>query len=257
MTDQERQRLDEQGYVVLETCLDADFLSTLRRRILELFEEEGNRAGHEFRTEERAHRLANLVDKGEVFRRAIVLPQLLACVRHVLGPEIKLSSLNARSADPHTDAGQPLHVDMAAIPDEKGYWVCNTVWMLDDFTPENGATRMIPGSHTWGRRPQDVLEDPMAPHPDEVLLTGKAGTIAVMNAHMWHGGTANLTAVPRLAMHAFYCRRDKPQQQYQKQLLRPDVQAGLTLECRQLLALDDPMNDDLSSAVSVRSGFMK
>jgi ectoine hydroxylase-related dioxygenase (phytanoyl-CoA dioxygenase family) len=257
MTDQERQRLDEQGYVVLETCLDADFLSTLRRRILELFEEEGNRAGHEFRTEERAHRLANLVDKGEVFRRAIVLPQLLACVRHVLGPEIKLSSLNARSADPHTDAGQPLHVDMAAIPDEKGYWVCNTVWMLDDFTPENGATRMIPGSHTWGRRPQDVLEDPMAPHPDEVLLTGKAGTIAVMNAHMWHGGTANQTAVPRLAMHAFYCRRDKPQQQYQKQLLRPDVQAGLTLECRQLLALDDPMNDDLSSAVSVRSGFMK
>ena len=79
------------------------------------------------------------------------------------------------------------------IPDEKGYWVCNTVWMLDDFTPENGATRMVPGSHRWGRRPQDVLDDPMAPHPDEVLLTGKAGSVAVMNAHMWHGGTANRT----------------------------------------------------------------
>ena len=48
----------------------------------------------------------------------------------------------------------------------------------------------------------------------------------VMNAHLWHGGTANRTAAPRLAMHAFYCRRDKPQQQYQKQLLRPEVQAG-------------------------------
>jgi ectoine hydroxylase-related dioxygenase (phytanoyl-CoA dioxygenase family) len=79
----------------------------------------------------------------------------------------------------------------------------------------------------------------------------------VMNAHMWHGGTANRTAAPRLAMHAIYCRRDKPQQQYQKQLLRPDVQAGLDPGVRWMLALDDPANDELSAAVEVRSGFMK
>ena len=97
----------------------------------------------------------------------------------------------------------------------------------------------------------------MAPHPDEVLLTGKAGSIAVMNAHMWHGGTANRTAAPRLAMHAFYCRRDKPQQQYQKQLLRPEVQAGLSGELRDILALDDPLNDELSASVTVQSGFLK
>jgi ectoine hydroxylase-related dioxygenase (phytanoyl-CoA dioxygenase family) len=186
-----------------------------------------------------------------------VLAPVLDHVRRVLGPSIKLSSLNARSADPHSDEGQPLHVDMAALPDEKGYWVCNTVWMLDDFTPENGATRMIPGSHLWGTRPQDVLADPMAPHPQEVLLTGRAGTVAVMNAHMWHGGTANRTASPRLAMHAFYCRRDKPQQQYQKQLLRPELQASLSPELRDLLALDDPLNDELSTTVEVKSGFMK
>jgi ectoine hydroxylase-related dioxygenase (phytanoyl-CoA dioxygenase family) len=116
---------------------------------------------------------------------------VLAGVRHVLGEEFKLSSLNARSADPGSEEGQPLHVDMGAVPDERGYWVCNTVWMLDDFTTENGATRMIPGSHHWRKRPQDVLEDVMAPHPGEVLLTGKAGSIAIMNAHLWHGGTAN------------------------------------------------------------------
>jgi ectoine hydroxylase-related dioxygenase (phytanoyl-CoA dioxygenase family) len=257
MTDEQRRQLDEQGYVLLDRCMDADLLKELRSRILQLFEEEGEHAGHEFRTEEHARRLANLVDKGDVFRRAIVLPGVLEYVRHVLGPAMKLSSLNARSADPHTDAGQPLHVDMAAVPDERGFWVCNTVWMLDDFTAENGATRMVPRSHTWGKRPQDVLHDPMAPHPEEVLLTGKAGSIAVMNAHMWHGGTANRTSAPRLAMHAFYCRRDKPQQQYQKQLLRPEVQAGLTPEVREVLALDDPLNDELSSRVTIRSGFLK
>jgi len=97
----------------------------------------------------------------------------------------------------------------------------------------------------------------MAAHPAEVLLTGKAGTIAVMNAHMWHGGTANRSPSPRLAMHAFYCRRDKPQQQYQKQLLSPEVQATLSPELREILALDDPLNDEISSRVDVRSGFLK
>jgi ectoine hydroxylase-related dioxygenase (phytanoyl-CoA dioxygenase family) len=232
-------------------------LNELRRRIHELYDEEGDRAGSEFRTEAHAHRLANLVDKGEVFGRAIVVPRVLECVRHVLGPDIKLSSLNARSADPHTDIGQPLHVDMGAVADERGYWVCNTVWMLDDFTLDNGPTRMVPGSHRWGTRPQDVLDDPLAPHPQEVLLTGRAGSIAVMNAHLWHAGTANRTASPRLAMHAFYCRRDKPQQQYQKQLLRPGVQASLTPDLRHILALDDPLNDSLSANVTVRSGFLR
>ena len=257
MTRDEQRQLDERGYVVLDSLIDQPFLSELRSRILAVFAEEGERAGHEFRTEEHAHRLANLVDKGDVFRRAIILPPLLEYVRHVLGPDIKLSSLNARSADPHSELGQPLHVDMGAIPDERGYWVCNTVWMLDDFTLENGPTRMVPSSHTWKQRPQDVLADPLATHPDEILLTGKAGTIAVMNAHLWHGGTANRTSKPRLAMHAFYCRRDKPQQQYQKQLLRPEVQAALPPDLRQILALDDPMNDELSANVTVRSGFLK
>ena len=68
MTTQEQRQLDEDGYVVLESCMDRDLLSALRTRILELFEEEGDRAGQEFKTEEHARRLANLVDKGEVFR---------------------------------------------------------------------------------------------------------------------------------------------------------------------------------------------
>ena len=142
--------------------MDTALLHDLRSRILELFDEEGERAGHEFRKEEHAHRLANLVDKGDVFQRAIVLPQVLDLVKHVLGEDCKLSSLNARSADPGTDVGQPLHVDMGAIADERGYWVCNTVWLLDDFTRDNGPTRMIPGSHKWGTRPQDVMSDPYA-----------------------------------------------------------------------------------------------
>lgn len=257
MRSEDRQQLDDQGFVLLPHAMGAELLAALRARLHELLREEGDRAGAEFRQEAHAHRLANLVDKGPIFARAVSLPLVLDGVRHVLGPDMKLSSLNARSADPFSEEGQPLHVDMGALPDERGYWVCNTVWLLDDFTPDNGATRVIPGSHRWGRRPQDVLPDPMAPHPAERLVTGPAGSIVVMNAHLWHGGTANRTASPRLAMHAFYCRRDKPQQQYQKQLLRPETQAALDPGLRELLALDDPLNDVLSSAPVERSGFMK
>src|SRR5207245_4455659 len=145
-------------------------------------------------------RRANLVNKSESRERAIAMPEILECMAHVLGPEFKLRSLNVRAADPHADCAQPLHADSGAVADERGYWVCNSVWMLDDFTTENGATRVIPGSHKWGRRPQDVLENPLAPHPQEILVLGSAGSIAVMNAHAWHGGTANRTPAPRLAM---------------------------------------------------------
>jgi ectoine hydroxylase-related dioxygenase (phytanoyl-CoA dioxygenase family) len=257
MTPAERSQLDERGYVLLEHFMGPELLAALRERLQALYEDEGDRAGHEFRQEPHAHRLANLVNKGEVFGRAITMPGLLEGVRHVLGPDIKLSSLNARSADPHSCDGQPLHVDMAALPDTRGYWVCNTIWLIDDFTPDNGATRVVPGSHRWATRPQDVLADPMAPHPDEVLVLGPAGSVAIMNSHLWHGGTANRTSTPRMAMHAFFCRRDKPQQQYQKALLSPEVQASLSPALRDLLAIDDAENDRLSAAPVERSGFMK
>lgn len=257
LTPQQKSTLDERGYLLFDGIATTERIAALKARIVELFDEEGENAGGEFMQEAGSLRLANLVDKGEVFRRAIAVPEVLAAIAHILGPEFKLSSLNARSANPRNDTVQPLHVDMSALPDERGYWVANVVWMLDDFTPENGATRVIPGSHTWGRRPQEVLDDLTATHPQQQLVTGPAGTLAVMNAHLWHGGTPNRTDAPRLALHAFYCRRDKPQQQYQKRLLRPETQAGLSPELRDLLALDDPLNDELSAHVETRSGFLK
>jgi ectoine hydroxylase-related dioxygenase (phytanoyl-CoA dioxygenase family) len=129
--------------------------------------------------------------------------------------------------------------------------------MLDDFTADNGSLRVVPGSHRRRRLPQQELADPFVDHPDQVLVTGRAGTVVIVNAHAWHAGTANHTPRSRTAVHAFYCRRDKPQQQYQKRLLRPEVQQALSAELRDLMALDDPRNDELSAEVAVRSGFLK
>ena len=252
-----RRELDERGFVRLDGLMAPERRQRLQGAIQALFDAEGEDAGGEFKQEPGARRLANLVDKGDAFVECIIEPAVLEYVGHVLGRHFKLSSLNARSANPRNGEAQPLHVDAGALPDDRGFWVCNTVWMLDDFTPENGALRAVPGSHRFGQRPQDALADPRERHPDEVLVTGRAGDLVVMNSHLWHGGTANDTDRPRLALHAFYCRSDKPQQQYQKALLRPETQAALPAAARAILALDDPENDRLSAEGAGASGFMK
>lgn len=255
MTESFKQ-LDEFGYVVLPAAIPATFLAELNQRIDQLFVQEGEKAGSEFKREEGCRRLANLVNKGDVFQRVIADPLVLKYVGHVL-TDVKLSSLNVRSVNPNSDLRQPLHVDMSALPDEGGYWVCNTLWMLQDITFENGPLRVVPGTHRSGQLPRDVLKNPVENHPDQVVVTGAAGTVVVMNAHLWHGGMENRSDGPRRVLHAFYCRRDKPQQQYQKALLGDGLQDQLSPQLRRLLALDDPENDRLSCSVNATSGFMK
>ncbi len=252
-TAKQRRQLEQEGYAVFPDFMPATMLAEIRKRVAELYESEGERAGSEFKNEPGAKRLANCIDKGEIFERAVAMPDILEAVGAVLGPDFKLSSLNVRMALPHNGTSQPLHCDMAGIPDERGYWVCNCIWMLDDFTLENGPTRAVPGTHLLKRLP----DRPTEAHRDEIKITGKAGTVVVMNAHLWHGGEANLTAKPRTALHSFYCRSDKPQQQYQKRLLSREVQARLSPQLRRLLALDDAHNDAISAEVAVTSGFMK
>jgi hypothetical protein len=135
--------LDRDGYLVLEGFMSRGLLEELRSRTDELFALEGEAAGSEFRKEENAYRLANLVAKGEVYERIVCLPEILGHVGQVLGPKFKLSSLNARTAPPRSNSLQPLHVDGGLLPDEKGYAVCNTVWMLDERRPARRA-RLAP-----------------------------------------------------------------------------------------------------------------
>jgi Phytanoyl-CoA dioxygenase (PhyH) len=257
MTADQIRELQTSGHLTLHGVIDRAWLEELREAVARLMEIEGENAGAEFRKEPNAQRLANLVDKGEVFQRVIAHPGVLLAAAAVLGPDFKLGSLNYRAAEARSNSAQPLHCDMGMVPDAKGNAVFNSIWLLDDFTRENGATRFVPQSHTWGKLPQEALADPYAPHPAEQLVLGEAGDVILMNAHLWHGGTANRSDAPRRSLHAFFVRADQPQQQYQKRLLRPETQAALSPLLREILALDDPRNDELSEKGSGRSGFLR
>jgi ectoine hydroxylase-related dioxygenase (phytanoyl-CoA dioxygenase family) len=223
---QTAEALDRDGYAVLPGVLSDEELDAVRTRLAELLVAEGDQAGLEVHQEAGTNRLADLVNKGPMFTPCFTHPRVLACVGHVLG-EFKLSSLNFREALPGQGL-QALHADYGGPAPDSGFQVCNSIWLLDDFTADNGATRVVPGSHRADTVPRLAMPDPTAPHPDEVLLIAPAGTVVVFNSHVWHGGTVNRTDRPRRALHSYFARRERGQQTDQRKYLRPETRAGLS-----------------------------
>ena len=241
MDQHQRDQLDQQGYLLLPGVLTPAQVAEVADRAEAVWVEEGAQAGSENYIEPGVRRLANLANKGKEFRRLLVHPAVLEAVHAVLGPRVRINMLNARDALPHGTAVQPLHTDAdhGAKADAQGYLVCTAIWMLDPFTRENGATRLVPGTHRSPALPKEVLSDVMAPHPDEVYVTGQPGDVFVFNGHCWHAGGANHTDSPRRAILAHYARADQPQRLNQKQSISPEVQAALSPLEREVLGLDD------------------
>jgi ectoine hydroxylase-related dioxygenase (phytanoyl-CoA dioxygenase family) len=230
---QTAERLDRDGYVPLPGVLSAAQLEAIRTRLAELLAAEGDRAGLEVHQEAGTDRLADLVNKGEMFWPCFTDPRVLASMAHVLG-DFKLSSLNFRAALPG-QGHQNLHTDWGGPVEPGAYQVCNSIWLLDDFTETNGATRVVPGSHRFGTVPRLALADPAARHPDEVLVTGQAGTVVIFNSHLWHGGTRNRGDRPRRGLHSYFTRRGNGQQLDQKKYVRAETLADLNPAARFIL----------------------
>jgi ectoine hydroxylase-related dioxygenase (phytanoyl-CoA dioxygenase family) len=215
--------------------LDAKTVGALRSRFDEIVAAEGERAGLELHQEKGTDRIANLVDKDPLFDLCWNDPTQLSAIAHVLGwREMKLFSLSGRNALSGQGA-QGLHTDWPVAATPGDYQVCNSAWMLDDFTEDNGATRVVPGSHRWDRRPGDEMSDPRESHAEEVLVTGPAGTCAVFNSHLWHGGTKNTTDLPRRVLLAAFVRREQRQQVVQRENIHPETLERLTPAQRYLL----------------------
>jgi ectoine hydroxylase-related dioxygenase (phytanoyl-CoA dioxygenase family) len=228
-----RSRLDRDGYAPLPGVLSERQLAVIRTRLGELLAAEGDRAGLEVHQEAGTDRLADLVNKDPAFEVCFTSPRLLACVARVLG-EFKLSSLNFRAALPGQGL-QALHAEGSPVTDPALFSVCNSIWLLDDFTADNGATRVVPGTHLSGKSPGDVMADTRDTHPGEVLLLAPAGTVVVFNSHLWHGGTLNRSSRPRRALHAYFTRRSDAQQLDQREYVRPDTLARLGPAARFIL----------------------
>lgn len=229
LTRGQRAQLDQEGYLVLEGVMDQDWIEQARAAFERIAAAEGETAAREHHPEPGTRRLANLVDKDPAFRRMLVEPRLLAAVDHMMGRDFKLSSINAR--DPEPGAGhQGLHGDWGSHRGvgAESIHVANSLWLLDDVGAFNGAPRLVPGSHRRGSPDVVGLEDPQAPHPDQVVLEAPAGSVLIINAHTWHGGTANPGPGMRRIIHVYWTAREHPQQQDQRAWLSAETLDQLT-----------------------------
>src|SRR5262245_42825433 len=182
LTGAERDALDRDGFLPLPGILTARQIAAFRTRLDELLAAEGDDAGKEVHQEAGTDRLSDLVNKGQIFEVCFTHPRVLAAIAHVLGGEFKLSSLNARSALPGQGL-QALHADWSGPVAPGDFFVCNSIWLLDDFTETNGATRIVPGSQRSGLAPANIMPDPRAAHPEEIKLLAPTGTVVIFNSH--------------------------------------------------------------------------
>lgn len=237
LTDEERSKLDQEGYLCLGQLLTAEQVAAVNACVARLAEEEGDQAGMEVHQEKGSVRLSDLVNKDPIFEVVFTHPRVLAAAAHVLSGDLRFSSLNSRAALPG-EGQQVLHADWKGAVAPGEYYALNSLWLLDDLTEANGATRVVPGSHRSGQVPADVMTDLKAPHPEELRIVAPAGSVVVFNAHTWHGGTHNSTDRPRRVLHGYFCRRDVPQQTDQRKYFRPETRKRLNQAARVVLDVD-------------------
>jgi ectoine hydroxylase-related dioxygenase (phytanoyl-CoA dioxygenase family) len=241
MDELQLKQLEEQGYLVFKGLLSRARVETILSRLEELWAAEGDHAGEENYIEPGVRRLANLANKGEMFRNLYAHPQVLGVVETVMGPEVRASMINARDVPPHTGVRMPFHMDSdkGRVRDEIGYSAATAIWMLDEFTAPNGATAFVPGSHLLGKGPKEVLTDLNASHPDEIVIEGQPGDVLVFNGHCWHAGRPNETDGHRRAILVHYLRADVPRPENRRQHLDSVQAVQLAPQERLLLGLDD------------------
>jgi hypothetical protein len=242
MTTEENENLERDGYLALGQLLSSSEVQAVNNRIAELISIEGANAGSELfdskyirhPKEAGADRLADLVNKGAIFDKFYSHPRVLAGINAVLGAQYKLSSLNYRAARPGQGL-QKLHVDFKNTVPQGGYKVCNTIWLLDDFTENNGATRIVPGTHKSNMLPAAAMDDPQQPHPNEILIQAPAGSVFIFNSHVWHGGTTNTTDKYRRSIHGYFCTTDQPQQLDQRKYITFETKNRLNQRAQMIL----------------------
>ncbi len=85
------------------------------------------------------------------------------------------------------------------------------MWALTDFTADNGATRILPGTHTSATNPELGRE-----YEDAIAAAMPKGAVLVFNGSVWHGGGANQTSARRVGIAMNYCAGFIRQQENQQ-----------------------------------------
>jgi hypothetical protein len=167
-------------------------------------------------------------------------PVLLSLAESVLGPSCARFQLNLGQIlqrGPGSE-DQWLHRDEGVwvdVPKPSPELQLASVLALVDFTRDNGATRVAPGSQRWPDR-HLPMDEQTAPTADQIAVAEMpAGSAVVYTGGVIHGGGANSTDEPRRAVHLSYCLGWLRTEENNYLSIPPTIAAGLTRQAQEVL----------------------
>jgi ectoine hydroxylase-related dioxygenase (phytanoyl-CoA dioxygenase family) len=155
-------------------------------------------SGHDTR------RTGALIARSPTARDLVTHPLVLATAKDVLegATNFQLHLTQIIAIGPG-ESGQAIHRDQWAFdffPFPQGYEVqCNTLWAMTDFTEQNGATRVAPGSHKLADKLELTVADT---EPAEM----ERGSVLVYTGALYHGGAENRSDATRIGLNITYNR---------------------------------------------------
>ena len=221
------ERLREEGFTILEGALSATEIAEARALLAPVVAANG--LGRNPFEGHRTERVYALLAKAPELASWVEDPRILALGDAFLSPGWLLSTMQAIQIEPG-EAAQELHCDddAGAPPRPRAPQGISTMWALDDFTAENGATRFVPGSHRWeaGRQPT----------PDEVHAAEMpAGSVFVYLGGVMHGGGPHAGSAPRLGVSIIYGQPWLRQFENQMMAIPRETAAGFSERVQRML----------------------
>ena len=223
-TDAHVKQVMEIGYTIVENAIEPELVSALDEDVQRLERELGVVPANNLFEGHKTLRIYNLLVHGKLYERIPVHERVLPIVEGVLDRGCLVSSLSSIAICPG-EIGQPMHADDQLIPLPKPHppVVCNTMWAITDFTTANGATRIVPGSHT-----RDCSPNPMEKYDGMIPAEMSAGSVLVYHGSLWHKGGANKTDKRRLGIAMNYCAGFIRQQENQQLGIPREIARGFS-----------------------------
>ncbi|HLX87693.1 MAG TPA: phytanoyl-CoA dioxygenase family protein [Acidimicrobiales bacterium] len=200
-----------EGWAVIPDAIDLDLVDAIADDLLRLERQLGIVPSDNLFEGLRTTRIYNLLVHGALYERIPVHPNVLPVVERVLDPGLLISSLSSIAIGPDETA-QLIHSDDQLVPLPKPHppIICNTMWAITDFTEENGATRLCPGTHLADHSPD------IGGSYDSIPAVMPKGSVLVWVGSLWHGGGANRTRARRVGIAMNYCAGYMRQQENQQ-----------------------------------------
>jgi hypothetical protein len=222
------------GAVIVRGVAPAQLLDRIESELRPYLEV--TRTGPDDFSGNRTRRTGSLIGRSPSCRELVMHPLALGTARTFLGhaTNIQLHLTQAIAIGPG-ETPQPIHRDQWAFdffPFPQGYEVqCNTIWALNDFTEENGATRVVVGSN--------LREDKLSFSPDDTQPAEMArGSVLFYSGSVYHGGGANRSDTTRIGLNITYNVAWLRQEENQYLSVPREVAETLPTELLRLMGYD-------------------